>query len=55
MALHASQVLGVDGAYTPEPDRIAWAQCVLDARAAADEDRGMFAIDGEMIDAPLVA
>jgi len=56
MAIHPAQVPVVNDAFTPEPDRIEWAERVLAAEREADaDDRGVFRVDGEMIDAPLVA
>ncbi|WP_066415861.1 HpcH/HpaI aldolase/citrate lyase family protein [Halorubrum aethiopicum] len=56
LAIHPDQVAPINEAFTPGSDEIAWAERVLDARdAAAREDRGVFEVDGEMIDAPLVA
>jgi citrate lyase subunit beta/citryl-CoA lyase len=56
LAIHPSQVDPINEAFTPDPDEIEWASRVLDARDEADrEDRGVFGVDGEMIDAPLVA
>ncbi|UIO99205.1 CoA ester lyase [Halobaculum sp. CBA1158] len=56
MAIHPSQVPVINDAFTPEDDEIAWARRVLAAREdAAAADRGVFEVDGEMIDAPLVA
>jgi citrate lyase subunit beta/citryl-CoA lyase len=56
MAIHPAQVSVINEAFTPDPERVAWAERVLDAREAADaEDRGVFRVDGEMIDAPLIA
>lgn len=56
MAIHPAQVPIINEAYTPDPDRIEWAEAVLEARnAAADDDRAVFEVDGEMIDAPLIA
>jgi citrate lyase subunit beta/citryl-CoA lyase len=56
LAIHPDQVAPINEAFTPESDEIEWAEAVLDARdAAAREDRGVFEVDGEMIDAPLVA
>jgi citrate lyase subunit beta/citryl-CoA lyase len=56
LAIHPRQVPIINDAFTPDPERVEWAQRVLDARDAADaDDRGVFAVDGEMIDAPLVA
>ena len=56
MAIHPRQVAVINDAFTPGEQRIAWAERVLEAReAAAAEGRGVFEVDGEMIDAPLVA
>ena len=56
MAIHPSQVAVVNEAFTPAPEQIAWAESVLNAKHEADADgRGVFQVDGEMIDAPLVA
>lgn len=53
MAIHPRQVQVVNDAFTPDSDRIAWAERVLAARE--ETENGVFAVDGEMIDAPLVA
>jgi citrate lyase subunit beta/citryl-CoA lyase len=56
MAIHPAQVGVINEVYTPDEERVAWARRVLDAKAAADaEERGVFEVDGEMVDAPLVA
>jgi citrate lyase subunit beta/citryl-CoA lyase len=56
MAIHPSQVSIVNEAFTPDQETVEWAERVLAAKASADaEDRGVFQVDGEMIDAPLVA
>jgi citrate lyase subunit beta/citryl-CoA lyase len=56
LAIHPSQVEPINEAFTPDPDEIEWASRVLDARDEAErEGRGVFSVDGEMIDAPLVA
>ncbi|WP_458188992.1 HpcH/HpaI aldolase/citrate lyase family protein [Haladaptatus sp. NG-WS-4] len=55
MAIHPAQVAPINEAFTPDPERVEWAEKVLDAKARADEEgRGVFRVDGEMIDAPLV-
>ena len=55
MAIHPAQVAPVNEAFTPDPERVEWAERVLAAKREADaEDRGVFRVDGEMIDAPLV-
>jgi citrate lyase subunit beta/citryl-CoA lyase len=56
MAIHPAQVDPINEAFTPDPERVEWAESVLDAKAEADADaRGVFRVDGEMIDAPLIA
>lgn len=56
LAIHPAQVPVINDAFTPDPERVEWARRVLEAREAADrEGRGVFRVDGEMIDAPLVA
>ncbi len=56
LAIHPSQVEVINDAFTPEPERVEWAERVLEARDEAEvEGRGVFQVDGEMIDAPLVA
>ena len=56
MAIHPSQVSVVNEAFTPDADAVEWAERVLAAKAEADaEGRGVFQVDGQMIDAPLVA
>jgi Citrate lyase beta subunit len=55
MAIHPAQVSVVNEAFTPDPAEVDWAERVLAAREdAVAEDRGVFAVDGEMIDTPLV-
>jgi citrate lyase subunit beta/citryl-CoA lyase len=56
LAIHPRQVAIINEAFTPDPDRVAWARRVLAARDDAEAaGRGVFSVDGEMIDAPLVA
>jgi citrate lyase subunit beta/citryl-CoA lyase len=56
LAIHPAQVAPINEAFTPDPERVEWARRVLDARAAATaQGKAVFAVDGEMIDAPLVA
>jgi citrate lyase subunit beta/citryl-CoA lyase len=56
MAIHPGQVDPINEAWTPAPDRVEWARKVLEARDEAEaEDRGVFRVDDEMIDAPLIA
>jgi citrate lyase subunit beta/citryl-CoA lyase len=53
MAIHPRQVTVVNEAFTPDPDRIEWAERVLETRDRTEA--GVFEVDGEMIDAPLIA
>jgi len=56
LAIHPSQVGPINETFTPAPERVEWAERVLAAKEDADaEGRGVFAVDGEMVDAPLVA
>jgi citrate lyase subunit beta/citryl-CoA lyase len=56
LAIHPRQVTVINEALTPAAERVEWARRVVEAREAADaEGRGVFSVDGEMIDAPLVA
>jgi len=56
MAIHPAQVDPINDAYTPAPEDVEWAERVLAAKEEADEeDRGVFRVDGEMVDAPLIA
>lgn len=56
LAIHPAQVPVINNAFTPSEERVDWARRVLDARDEADaEGRGVFRVDDEMIDAPLIA
>lgn len=55
-AIHPSQVPLLNEAFSPSAEEIAYAERVVAGSAAADaEGRGAFALDGKMIDAPIVA
>jgi len=54
MAIHPAQVPVMNEAFTPSDEQVAWARRVLDARDE-HEGTGVFRVDGEMIDAPLIA
>lgn len=53
LCIHPNQVDAVNDAFSPEAAEVAWAQRVLDAAAAANG--AAVAVDGEMIDAPVIA
>ncbi|GAB3683144.1 CoA ester lyase [Salinarchaeum chitinilyticum] len=54
LAIHPAQVPVINDAFTPDESERAWARRVLEARENSG-DGGAFAVDGQMIDAPLVA
>lgn len=55
MAIHPGQVDPINDAFVPSEADVEWAHRVLEAkREANEEDRGVFRVDGEMVDAPLV-
>lgn len=51
VAIHPSQVAAIRAAYEPGADEIDWARRVL---AAVSEQRGVFAFEGKMVDAPVL-
>ncbi|RRJ28632.1 HpcH/HpaI aldolase/citrate lyase family protein [Halocatena pleomorpha] len=53
MAIHPYQVPVINDGFTPSEEQIEWAQRVLDARD--EHEGGVFRLDDEMIDAPLIA
>ncbi|ELY70327.1 HpcH/HpaI aldolase/citrate lyase family protein [Natrinema versiforme] len=56
LAIHPAQVGPINEAFTPSAADREWATRVLEAKREADAaGRGVFAVDGEMIDAPLIA
>ena len=56
LCIHPAQVKIVNDLLTPTPEQIAYARRVIEAwERARAEGRGVFALDGRMVDAPLVA
>lgn len=51
LCIHPSQVAVVHETLMPSADELAWAQRVLDAGASGE---GVFVVDGQMIDAPVI-
>lgn len=51
VAIHPSQVPVIRAGYAPTPDQVQWARHVL---AAAADERGVFAFEGIMVDAPVL-
>lgn len=55
LCIHPSQVAIANDVHTPNADEIAYAQRVLAAAAAARaEGKGVFTVDGKMVDVPLI-
>ncbi|RXK47739.1 MULTISPECIES: HpcH/HpaI aldolase/citrate lyase family protein [Halorientalis] len=53
MAIHPDQVPVINDAFTPSDEEIEWAERVV--KADNETDAGVFKVDGEMIDAPLIS
>jgi citrate lyase subunit beta/citryl-CoA lyase len=51
VAIHPSQVPVIRAGYAPSPHQVQWARHVL---AAAADERGVFAFEGIMVDAPVL-
>jgi len=51
VAIHPSQVPVIRDGYAPSPEQVQWARDVL---AAAADERGVFAFEGRMVDAPVL-
>lgn len=55
LCIHPAQVDPINDAFTPDEDRVEWAEKVMEAKREADErGKGVFEVDGEMVDEPLV-
>jgi (S)-citramalyl-CoA lyase len=51
LCIHPSQVSVIHRALQPSPDELEWAHRVL---AAAEGGAGVFTLDGQMVDAPVI-
>ena len=51
LCIHPSQVAIIHAAYMPRPEELDWARRVLDAVASGG---GVFVVDGQMVDAPVI-
>ncbi|BBX95793.1 HpcH/HpaI aldolase/citrate lyase family protein [Mycobacterium lacus] len=51
VCIHPSQIPVVREAYRPDDEKLAWARRVL---AAARNERGVFAFEGQMVDSPVL-
>ncbi|RQG97314.1 HpcH/HpaI aldolase/citrate lyase family protein [Natrarchaeobius chitinivorans] len=55
LAIHPAQIETINDGFAPDDDEIEWANAVLEGKRKADaEGRGVFEVDGEMIDPPLI-
>jgi citrate lyase subunit beta/citryl-CoA lyase len=55
LAIHPAQVGVINEAFTPDPGEIEWAEKVIAGQERADEvETGVFTVEGQMIDPPLV-
>jgi citrate lyase subunit beta/citryl-CoA lyase len=55
LAIHPAQVEVINDAFTPDARKVEWAERILEAKEEAEErGKGVFEVDGEMVDAPLV-
>lgn len=55
LAIHPVQIPVINEAFTPEDEEIEWAERVLAGQEQAEqENSGVFTVDGQMIDPPLV-
>jgi len=55
LAIHPAQVDRINDAFTPEEGRVEWAERIMNAKREADErGKGVFEVEGEMVDEPLV-
>lgn len=53
LAIHPAQVEPINRAFSPDPADVEWARRVVEANESTDA--AVFRVDGEMIDAPLLA
>lgn len=55
LAIHPTQLSIINDVFSPSEQKIEWAKQVLQAKRAADKDgKGVFRVDGQMIDGPLI-
>lgn len=55
LAIHPVQVDVINEAFTPDSDEVEWAEAVIEGQQqASEEETGVFTVDGQMIDPPLV-
>lgn len=55
VAIHPDQVSIINDMFTPTPQEVQWAKTIMKARNQAEADKkGVFVVDGEMIDEPLI-
>ena len=52
LAIHPAQIEAIHAAFEPDPEQVAWAERVLEAAETAEG--GVFRLDDQMIDEPLI-
>lgn len=52
LCIHPGQIAPVQAGFSPEPDQVEWARKVMEA---ARSGGGAFKVDGQMVDAPVIA
>lgn len=52
LCIHPRQVEPAQSGFSPEPEQVEWAKKVV---AAAESNDGAFKVDGQMVDAPVIA
>lgn len=52
LCIHPRQIAPVQAEFSPDPDQVEWARKVMEAARSGD---GAFKVDGQMVDAPVIA
>lgn len=52
LCIHPKQITPVQAGFSPDPDQVEWAQKVMEAARSGD---AAFKVDGQMVDAPVIA
>ena len=52
LCIHPQQIAPVQAGFSPDPDQVEWARKVMEV---ARSGGGAFKVDGQMVDAPVIA
>jgi len=52
LCIHPKQIAPVQAGFSPDPEQVAWAYKVMEAARSGD---GAFKVEGQMVDAPVIA